>query len=101
MGHIVLYYFGQSNIPQGHMDKQGTHPILFSQLHQLRGRIGRDGSKATCILVSDDEEKDKLEDKKILFDKKQNLQSICDYINPLINKELLITLYLLVFVFTK
>lgn len=37
--------------------------------------------------------------KKILFDKKQNLQSICDYINPLINKELLITLYLLVFVF--
>ena len=37
-----------------------THFGLAS-LHQLRGRIGRDGSKATCILVSDDEEKDKLE----------------------------------------
>lgn len=37
--------------------------------------------------------------KKILFDKIQNLQSIRDYINPLINKELLIALYLLVFVF--
>ena len=32
----------------------------LASLHQLRGRIGRDGSKATCILVSDDEEKDKL-----------------------------------------
>ena len=37
-----------------------THFGLAS-LHQLRGRIGRDGSKATCILVSDDEEKDKLD----------------------------------------
>ena len=33
----------------------------LASLHQLRGRIGRDGSKATCILVSDDEEKDKLD----------------------------------------
>ena len=32
----------------------------LASLHQLRGRIGRDGSKATCILVSDDEEKEKL-----------------------------------------
>ena len=37
-----------------------THFGLAS-LHQLRGRIGRDGSKARCILVSDDEEKDKLD----------------------------------------
>lgn len=35
---------------------------------------------------------------KISLDKKQNLQSIHGYINPLINKELLIALYLLVFV---
>ena len=33
----------------------------LASLHQLRGRIGRDGSKATCILVSDDEEKEKLD----------------------------------------
>ncbi len=37
--------------------------------------------------------------KKILFDEKQNLQSISIYLHPLINKELLIALYLLVFVF--
>ncbi|WP_201547145.1 O-antigen ligase family protein [Psychrobacter immobilis] len=37
--------------------------------------------------------------KKKLFDEKQNLQSISIYIHPLINKELLIALYLLVFVF--
>ena len=36
---------------------------------------------------------------KISLDKKQNLQAIRDHINPLINKELLIALYLLVFVF--
>lgn len=36
---------------------------------------------------------------RIFFNKKQNLQSIHEYINPLINKELLIALYLLVFVF--
>ena len=37
-----------------------THFGLAS-LHQLRGRIGRDGSKSTCILASDDEEKEKLD----------------------------------------
>ena len=37
-----------------------THFGLAS-LHQLRGRIGRDGSKSTCILASNDEEKDKLD----------------------------------------
>ena len=37
-----------------------THFGLAS-LHQLRGRIGRDGTKSTCILASDDEEKDKLD----------------------------------------
>lgn len=37
--------------------------------------------------------------KKTFFDKKQNLQSSREYFNPLINKELLIALYLLVFVF--
>lgn len=37
-----------------------THFGLAS-LHQLRGRIGRDGSKATCLLVSNDEDADKLE----------------------------------------
>ncbi|HKM02715.1 MAG TPA: ATP-dependent DNA helicase RecG [Bacilli bacterium] len=38
-------------------------PLSFglSALHQLRGRIGRDGSKAVCLLVSEDEEVDKLE----------------------------------------
>lgn len=39
-----------------------THFGLAS-LHQLRGRIGRDGSKATCVLVydgNDDDELDKL-----------------------------------------
>lgn len=38
-------------------------PLSFglSALHQLRGRIGRDGTKALCLLVSDDEEKTKLE----------------------------------------
>jgi ATP-dependent DNA helicase RecG len=33
----------------------------LASLHQLRGRIGRDGSKSTCILVSDAEDVDKLE----------------------------------------
>ena len=28
----------------------------LASLHQLRGRIGRDGSKATCLLTCDDEE---------------------------------------------
>ena len=37
-----------------------THFGLAS-LHQLRGRIGRDGYKSTCLLVSNDEEADKLE----------------------------------------
>ena len=37
-----------------------THFGLAS-LHQLRGRIGRDGAKSTCILVSDEEDKDKLD----------------------------------------
>lgn len=36
---------------------------------------------------------------KPLFKKKQNLKSIREYINPLINKELLISLYVLVFLF--
>lgn len=37
-------------------------PLSFglSQLHQLRGRIGRDGTKALCLLVSEDEDVDKL-----------------------------------------
>lgn len=37
-------------------------PLSFglSQLHQLRGRIGRDGTKALCLLVTEDEEVDKL-----------------------------------------
>ena len=34
----------------------------LASLHQLRGRIGRDGYKSTCLLaISDMEEKDKLE----------------------------------------
>ena len=33
----------------------------LASLHQLRGRIGRDGSKSTCILVSDEEDTSKLE----------------------------------------
>ena len=37
-----------------------THFGLAS-LHQLRGRIGRDGSKSICILASNDEDKDKLD----------------------------------------
>ena len=37
-----------------------THFGLAS-LHQLRGRIGRDGSKATCLLVSNEEDASKLE----------------------------------------
>lgn len=37
--------------------------------------------------------------RKTSLDKKRNLQVIREYINPLINKELLIALYLLVFVF--
>lgn len=39
-----------------------TH-FALSSLHQLRGRIGRDGSPSTCVLVAchlDDEEKEKL-----------------------------------------
>lgn len=37
-------------------------PLSFglSQLHQLRGRIGRDGTKALCLLVTEDGEVDKL-----------------------------------------
>lgn len=37
-------------------------PMSFglSQLHQLRGRIGRDGASALCLLVSEEEEIDKL-----------------------------------------
>lgn len=30
----------------------------LSSLHQLRGRIGRDGSKATCVLLSNESEED-------------------------------------------
>ena len=37
-----------------------THFGLAS-LHQLRGRIGRDGAKSTCLLVSNEEDADKLE----------------------------------------
>ena len=37
-----------------------THFGLAS-LHQLRGRIGRDGYKSTCILASNDEDVDKLD----------------------------------------
>ena len=37
-----------------------THFGLAS-LHQLRGRIGRDGSKSTCLLASNEEDADKLE----------------------------------------
>ena len=33
----------------------------LASLHQLRGRIGRDGSKATCLLASNEEDADKLE----------------------------------------
>ena len=33
----------------------------LASLHQLRGRIGRDGSKATCILASNEEDKGKLD----------------------------------------
>ena len=33
----------------------------LASLHQLRGRIGRDGSKSTCLLVSDEEDTSKLE----------------------------------------
>lgn len=37
-------------------------PMSFglSALHQLRGRIGRDGREASCFLVSDEEDADKL-----------------------------------------
>ena len=39
----------------------------LASLHQLRGRIGRDGNKAICILTHDDEsEEDKVERLKIL-----------------------------------
>ena len=37
-----------------------THFGLAS-LHQLRGRIGRDGSKSICLLASNEEDADKLE----------------------------------------
>ena len=37
-----------------------THFGLAS-LHQLRGRIGRDGSKSFCILVTNEEDADKLD----------------------------------------
>ena len=37
-----------------------THFGLAS-LHQLRGRIGRDGSKSYCLLASNEEDADKLE----------------------------------------
>ena len=33
----------------------------LASLHQLRGRIGRDGSKSTCLLASNEEDKDKLD----------------------------------------
>ena len=33
----------------------------LASLHQLRGRIGRDGSKSTCLLASNEEDADKLE----------------------------------------
>ena len=33
----------------------------LASLHQLRGRIGRDGSKSTCILATNEEDKDKLD----------------------------------------
>ena len=33
----------------------------LASLHQLRGRIGRDGSKSTCLLASNEEDANKLE----------------------------------------
>ena len=33
----------------------------LASLHQLRGRIGRDGSKSTCILATNEEDKEKLD----------------------------------------
>ena len=33
----------------------------LASLHQLRGRIGRDGSKATCLLTLDDDDEEKKE----------------------------------------
>ncbi|OQA77721.1 MAG: ATP-dependent DNA helicase RecG [Tenericutes bacterium ADurb.Bin239] len=38
------------------------HSFGLSSLHQLRGRIGRDGKKATLCLVSDEEDNYKLEE---------------------------------------
>lgn len=38
------------------------HNFGLASLHQLRGRIGRDGTKATCLLIDDEkEDDDKLE----------------------------------------
>jgi len=40
----------------------------LSQLHQLRGRIGRDQYKSTCILISDAQNKETVERLKIMKD---------------------------------
>lgn len=42
-----------------------THFGLAS-LHQLRGRIGRDGNKSTCLLVSDTKDEEELEKLNVL-----------------------------------
>lgn len=34
------------------------HNFGLASLHQLRGRIGRDGTKATCLLIDDEKEDD-------------------------------------------
>lgn len=38
----------------------------LASLHQLRGRIGRDGSKATCLLLYDKDDEEKKEKLKVL-----------------------------------
>jgi ATP-dependent DNA helicase RecG len=40
--------------------------FALSSLHQLRGRIGRSGEKATCLLVYDDNDPDELDKLNVL-----------------------------------
>jgi ATP-dependent DNA helicase RecG len=42
--------------------------FALSSLHQLRGRIGRSGEKATCLLVYDDNDPDELDKLKVLVE---------------------------------
>ena len=46
----------------------------LASLHQLRGRIGRDGSPATCLLTNDDEDEESIERLSVLVNSEDGFE---------------------------